>query len=161
MYRAGINDIPYEELWREGLRGLIFDIDNTLVPFDVPEPTEPVIELFAGVRGMGFKVCLLSNNSGERVTAFNGRLNAFAVHKALKPRLKGLKRALNMMGVSAGETALIGDQLFTDILCGNRCGLYTILVKPVSDRDEFTVRLKRGTERLFMRRYFKGRDSGL
>ena len=158
MYRRGIDEIPYDRLWQSGIRALIFDIDNTLAPFDEPGPAETVVSLFAGLKERGFRICLLSNNGAERVALFNGSLGAHAVHRAGKPRRAGLKKALALMNVTAGETALIGDQLFTDILCGNRGGLYTILVRPVSGRDEFTVRLKRAPEAFLLRYYLKRHD---
>jgi HAD superfamily phosphatase (TIGR01668 family) len=154
MYVNGAKDIDYSALKSENnIDGLIFDIDNTLAPFDAPEPDETAAEFFARLKSMGFAICLLSNNSRGRVTRFNSALGLHAVFKAGKPGRRGVSDALAMMGTSAAGTALIGDQVFTDVLCGNRCGLFTILVKPVSGRDEFAVRLKRYPERLVLNAY--------
>lgn len=137
------------------IKGLIFDIDNTIAPYDISEPDEQIINFFLKLSEVGFKVCLLSNNNEKRVVLFNKKLNLHAVHRAAKPRLSGINKALALLGTGVSETALIGDQVFTDIWCGNRKGLYTILVKPISIRDEFTVRLKRGFEKIIINSYVR------
>jgi HAD superfamily phosphatase (TIGR01668 family) len=156
MYASSVFAVDYERLWaRRGVRALVFDIDNTIVPFDTEKPTEEAVRLFRSLAARGFRLCLLSNNGRSRVERFAERLGVDSVHRALKPGPWGARRALARMRASPGHTALIGDQVFTDILCGNMMSFYTVLVRPVSARDEFTVRLKRGAERGVVAAYKK------
>ena len=154
-YYASISKVPFDALWAEGIRGLIIDIDNTLATFDVPDPPKEIVRLLDDLREQGFRVCLFSNNKKARVERFNAELGLPAIHKAGKPKKRGVKRALAMLDVSRDQAALIGDQLFTDVWCGNRCGVKSILVEPIAKRDEWTVRLKRKPEQLVFRAYRK------
>lgn len=154
-YLDSIHHIDFAVLKHKGVVGLIFDLDNTIAPFDIPEPDDAIMQFFAQLTQSGFKICLLSNNSEARVTLFNKKLALFAVHRAGKPKLRGINNALAMMGTSPEQTVLIGDQIFTDIWCGNRKGLYTILVKPIAQRDELTVWFKRGIERIVVNAYLR------
>lgn len=156
-----IYNISYESLAERKIAGLIFDVDNTLVPYDVPHPTDEVVALFARLRGMGFKIALLSNNNGERLSLFNEKLRVTAVPKAGKPGSGGVEKALSEMGTSAENTVLIGDQVFTDIWCANRCDIYSILVKPISEREEFFIKPKRFLEGFVLRLYFSAKKSKL
>ena len=154
-YRPSVFEIDYDRLKNEGRFGLIFDLDNTVAPFDVPLPDEKTARFFRGLRESGFGLCLLSNNAGDRVEKFNESLGLCAISKAGKPGGKGVKKALALLGADEGRAALIGDQIFTDVWCGNRLGIYTVLVKPMSDRDELSVKLKRGLEKIVIRSYLK------
>ena len=148
--------VDYERLRRRrGIKALIFDIDNTIAPFDVADPPEEASAFLAGLKALGFRICLLSNGGRRRVERFNRGMGLHAVHRAGKPGPLGLRKALRLLRAGPRETALIGDQVFTDVLCGNIWGLYTILVRPVSGRDEFSVRLKRGIEKQVIRMYKK------
>ena len=161
MYAKNALAVDYEKLrGRRGIEALIFDIDNTIAPFDVADPPEEAVNFLLSLKAKGFSVCLLSNNSRARVLRFNKTMRLFAVHRAGKPGSKGVKRAMRLMRSEPENTAIIGDQVFTDVLCGNIWGLYTILVRPVSDRDEFTVRLKRGLESIVLKAYHKRRRRG-
>ncbi len=145
-YVKSIYDIDYDKLKKDGKRGLVFDLDNTLAPFDIVEPTEEIINFINKLIKDGFKVCLVSNNKGNRVQIFNKKLNLVAIPKAGKPKTKGIKQGLQKLGVTKDEAVMIGDQMFTDIWVGNRMSMTTVLVKPIANRDEFTVKLKRGIE---------------
>ncbi|MDR2904288.1 MAG: YqeG family HAD IIIA-type phosphatase [Clostridiales bacterium] len=152
-YLENIYQIDFARLKKNGVAGLIFDIDNTIAPFDIPEPDDRITDFFVKLTGMGFKVCLLSNNNEGRVALFNKKLKLFAIHSAGKPKLSGINKALGLLGTTPDQTVLIGDQVFTDIWCGNRKGIYTVLVKPIAQRDEWTVRLKRGAEKIVVKAY--------
>ena len=154
-YREDITVIDYDSLRQKGIIALVFDIDNTIAPFDVAEPDNGIIDFFAGLAGKGFKVCLLSNNKKERVLLFNQKLKLHAIHRAGKPWKRGLRRALTLLEAGPGQAAIIGDQIFTDVWCGNRMGIYTVLVQPIAQRDEWTVKLKRGLEKLVVDHYMK------
>ncbi len=154
-YVDSIFHIDYDSLYVRGIRNIIFDIDNTLVPYTVKAPTEKITGLFKRLKDRGFGVCLLSNNNKRRVTLFAEKAGLPYVYRASKPWSKGIKKALTFVSGSKANTTLVGDQIFTDVWCGNRQGLYTILVKPVSITDELTVRIKRGLERLVINNYLR------
>lgn len=154
-YVDSIFSIDYEKLKGLGITTLIYDIDNTLAPFDVQEPDEELIAHLKSLTDGGFNIGLVSNNKAERVTLFNKNLNYNVVFKAGKPKKSGLLKSIRYFKETPQNIALIGDQIFTDVLGGNRLGMYTILVKPIADRDEFTVRLKRGIEKLVINRFLK------
>jgi len=151
-------EIDYDALYAKGIRGLIFDIDNTLEPYNTAHPSAQVVSFIKDLAERGFKICLLSNNREARVSLFNETLNVSVVFKAGKPGDKGLRRAFAQMEVYDDETAIIGDQIFTDIWCGNRFNLYSILVKPIGKEEEFWVRLKRIPEKLVLRAYYRNRS---
>lgn len=154
-YVENVNVIDYTRLKENGIKGLIFDLDNTLAPFDVKKPTEKIKVFLNQLETQGFKICLVSNNQGKRVEIYNEELKLPTVSKAGKPRKRGILTALKLMNISKEEGVVIGDQMFTDIWVSNRIGMYSILVKPIGDRDEFTVRLKRGLEKKVFNMYMK------
>ena len=148
-----IFELPIEELKQAGIKGIIFDIDNTLVPYDEVEPTEQIISFFEVLKENGFIITLVSNNTEDRVIKFNEKLKVLAVHKAKKPSRKSFVKALEMMPCKADEAIIVGDQIFTDVFGGNRAGLKTYLVSPVSDKDEWQTKVKRRLERQIVKRY--------
>ena len=145
--------IDYDKFWDKGIRGLIFDIDNTLAAFDVPKPDEKVRGLLNKLTEKGFAIAFLSNNKKERVVNFSEGLDIPYIWKAGKPKLKGINRILQMLGLPKKQVILIGDQIFTDCWVGQRAGVYTILTKPIALRDEWQVKLKRYPEKLVLRAY--------
>lgn len=155
MYLPSIFDIPLLKLKSDGIKGLIFDIDNTLAPYYISNADKKTIAFINDATALGFKVCLLSNNSKKRVTLFNRDIKVNAVHWALKPFRKGLRKAMMLMGTNKSSTVIIGDQIFTDVLCGKRAGLYTILVAPIAQKDQWMTKIKRGIERKIIRFYEK------
>lgn len=154
LYISSIFALPFQELKKKGIRALVFDIDNTIVPFDVAEAEEEMITFFNSLRKDGFQLCLLSNNNKKRVRLFNQKLKVLAVYKAGKPGTKKLRRAMKKMQVTPEQTALIGDQIFTDVYCGHRAGVFTILTAPVCNRDQLVTKVKRGIERQVLKYYF-------
>jgi len=148
-----ITDIPVGHFAAIGKRALILDIDNTLTTHDNPVPGEGVLEWLAAVREAGVRCILLSNNSPARVRPFARALGLPFEAEAKKPLSEGCRRACRSMGVSRRETALIGDQIFTDVLAGRLGGLHTILVDPIEPEATRFFRLKRRMERPFLRRF--------
>jgi putative phosphatase len=137
-------------LHARGIRGVILDLDNTIVPWgawDVPHALGPWI---AAARAVDLRLCIVSNNAGARVAHLAAALELPAVTGAWKPRRWALRRALGMMGTGPDATALIGDQVFTDVLGGNRLGLHTILVHPQGRREFPLTRITRLAERLLV-----------
>lgn len=157
-YYDSIFHIDYDKLKSEGYKGLMFDIDNTLVPFDVAHPTNEVIDLFMDLKNKGFKICLVSNNNQIRVFKFNELLKVFAVPKALKPMRRNLRKAMNLMKTEINNSVLIGDQLFTDVWGGNRLGVKTILVKPIHEKEEWITKIKRSTEKKVIEIYLRAEN---
>ena len=145
--------IDYDKLWKAGIRGLIFDIDNTLATFDVPHPDEKTITFLNKLTTKGFAIAFLSNNKKERVEIFNKDLGYPHIWKAKKPSLKGINKIMKMLNLPKEKLILIGDQIFTDCWVGQRAGIHTILTKPIALRDEWQVKLKRYPEKIVLRAY--------
>lgn len=138
-----------------GIKALILDIDNTLVPYEIPEPTDELCAWFSALRENSISAALVSNNNHERVELFNRSLGLPMFAKSGKPSRKNLRRAMNEMGARPENTAMIGDQIFTDVFAGKRLGLRAMLVPPIKDkRDPFTA-FKRLLERPILRAYRK------
>lgn len=152
LYLKSVWDLPEDDLKARGIRGLIFDIDNTVLNWNVREVTPETHTLFARLRERGYRCCLVSNNKRDRVEAVARVLGVPAISKAGKPRRRAFRQALAVLGTRQEETAVIGDQLFTDILGGNRLGLYTVLVVPLSQREFIGTRLVRTVERFLLTR---------
>ena len=148
-------EIPYEKLYERGYRGIIFDVDNTLVPHGAPADKQ-AIELFER---------LLSNNKEPRVSPFADKVGSPYIFKGGKPSRKGYERAMERMKTDRDTTFFVGDQLFTDVWGANRTGLYSILVKPINPKEEIQIVLKRYLEAVVLRFYRKrlkktGRTAG-
>lgn len=146
--------IPWEAWYEKGIRGVIFDIDNTLVRHGEPADARAVA-LFRRLHGMGMKTCLLSNNKEPRVASFAKQVESLYIYKAGKPSVKNYYRALELMGVKKEQALFVGDQLFTDVYGANRAGIYGILVKPIHPKEEIQIVLKRRLESVVLRRYQK------
>ena len=154
-YVASTYVIDFEKLYEEGYRGLIFDIDNTLVPHGAPAD-ERAIALFKRLREIGFSCCLLSNNKEPRVKMFNEKIGVSYIFKAGKPGKNGYKQAMRKIGTNKKTTVFIGDQLFTDVWGAKRTGISNILVKPIHPKEEIQIVLKRYLEKIVL--YFYARS---
>ncbi len=149
-------DIDYEKLFSLGIRGVIFDIDNTLVPHDAPADNRAK-ELFKRLHDIGFKCLLLSNNKEQRVKSFaESVIYTDYIYKSGKPGISGYMRGMEKMGTDRGNTVFIGDQLFTDIWGARRSGIKNILVSKIDRKEEIQIVLKRIPERIVLFFYFKG-----
>ena len=146
--------IDYKALYEAGYRGVIFDIDNTLAVHGGPPP-QKTLELFAQLRALDMKVCVLSNNKEPRVRSFAEQVDCFYIHKAGKPSKKGYLRAMEQMGTHHGNTVFVGDQLFTDVYGARRTGIYSILVQPIDLHEEIQIVLKRYLEKIVLVFYKK------
>ena len=151
--------IDFDELYKKGYRGLIFDIDNTLVPHGEPAD-ERAKALFAHLKELGFSCCLLSNNQLERVQMFNRDVQVHYIEDAHKPSRKNYLKAMELMGTDLSDTVFIGDQLFTDVYGAKRTGMANILVKPINPKEEIQIVLKRYLEKIVLHFYQKNRKSG-
>lgn len=148
-YIASTYVIPFEELYKKGYRGLIFDIDNTLVPHGAPAD-ERAIALFERLRNIGFDTCLISNNQEPRVQPFAGKVGSKYVFDAHKPSTKNYKKAMELMKTEKENTLFVGDQLFTDVWGAKRTGIKSILVKPIHPKEEIQIVLKRYLEKIVL-----------
>lgn len=140
-------DIPIEEYYRQGYRGILFDIDNTLVPHD--EPVDEAARVFIKrMRELGYGICLISNNDEERVRMFAEPLQVDYVYKAWKPGKRGYLEGMQKLGTNTENTLFVGDQIFTDIWGANRAGIFSILLDPINPKEEIQIILKRIPEKL-------------
>ncbi len=150
---ASIFDLDIGVLRKRGYRGLIMDLDNTLVAWNHPEAPQELLDWLTTVRRYGIEMCIVSNNLGERVEDFATKIGVSFIAKAAKPRRRAFRLAMRKMGTHHGNTAVVGDQVFTDILGGNRLELFTILVRPLATEEFWTTRLVRMVEHRMVRRH--------
>lgn len=160
-YVSSAYAIDYQKLYESGIRGVIFDVDNTLVPHDAPADGKAK-RLFEQFRLMGMESCLLSNNKKARVAAFAREVGTNYIYKGNKPSKKGYVRAMELMGTGHENTVFVGDQLFTDIWGANRTGITSYLTKPINPKEEIQIVIKRLPEKAVL--YFyrkKKRNEGM
>jgi HAD superfamily phosphatase (TIGR01668 family) len=130
-------DIDFKDLKEKGIRYIISDLDNTLIPYDIDTPTPNVIDKLKELETLGFQVILLSNNKPIRINTFMKGLSIKGYANARKPLLIGINKAMKSLGYpKLDEVVLIGDQLMTDIWGANRLGVYSILVNPIKRKTE-------------------------
>lgn len=155
-YAGSVYEIDFEALYQSGMRGILFDIDNTLVPHGKPADAR-AIALMRRIKEIGFQTCLISNNGRNRVQAFAEQVDTTYIFGALKPRRKNYRKAMEAMGTDMGNTIFIGDQLFTDIWGANRTGIPSILVEPIHKSEEVQIVWKRKLEKWILKKKDKGR----
>nr|WP_285889662.1 YqeG family HAD IIIA-type phosphatase [Neobacillus niacini] len=142
-----ILDIHPEDLKKRGVKGIITDLDNTLVEWDRPSATPELVKWFEQIKKNNILVTIVSNNNELRVKEFSDPLQIPFIFRARKPMVRAFNKALSQMGIKKEEAVVIGDQLLTDVLGGNRSGFHTILVVPVAQTDGFFTKFNRFTER--------------
>ncbi|WP_147802968.1 YqeG family HAD IIIA-type phosphatase [Alkalicoccus halolimnae] len=147
QYVQSVYDIETEELRKRGVKGIITDLDNTLVEWDRKDATEKLLTWFERLREEGFEVVIVSNNNEKRVHTFASPHGLTFIHSAKKPFSKAFKAACRLMNLKHSEVVVLGDQLLTDILGGNRAGFQTILVVPVAETDGILTKFNRAIER--------------
>lgn len=145
-------DINFKKLYHQGYRGILFDIDNTLVEHGA-DASERAIQLIKELKAIGFKVCLISNNKRARVERFNHKIKVPYIYDAHKPSRRNYQKAMETMHTNASKTIFVGDQLFTDVFGANRVGMRTYLVNPISPKEEIQIVLKRRLERIVLHFY--------
>ncbi len=152
-------EVTPEFLQSIGVRALLIDIDNTLAPYEQPDPDQRILDWFAALENAGIGATLVSNNGEERVERFNKPLfetfGIFAYPNSHKPFAGTLERAMEAMDVTPAETAMLGDQILTDCFAGKHIGLRAIIVPPIKDKTNLFFRFKRLLERPFIRKYAK------
>ena len=149
-------DIPYKDWYEAGYRGVIFDIDNTLVEHGAPadERSKALMKQLAEI---GFQKMLISNNKEPRVKSFADAVGAAYIYKANKPFPGNYRKAMERMGTGPENTLFVGDQLFTDVWGAKELGIKTFLVKPIHPKEEIQIVLKRFLEKIVLHFYEKER----
>ena len=158
VYISSTYQIDFQKYYDSGYRGIIFDIDNTLVPHGAPADTRS-IRLIESLKKMGFQILLLSNNKEPRVKMFNDTVHVHYIFKAGKPGRGGYRKAMEQMGTNEKNTLFVGDQLFTDVWGARNTGIFSILVQPIDKKEEIQIVLKRYLEKIvlfFYQRKCKG-----
>lgn len=156
LYVKSVFDLDPYELKKEGIKGIITDLDNTLVAWDVALATSEIEQWFLDFQKAGLEIIIISNNNETRVGKFAEPLSIPFVASAKKPLRKSFNKAAQLMNLKAEEIAVIGDQLLTDVLGGNRGGFYTVLVVPIVETDAPVTRFNRFIERRILN-YFRKR----
>ena len=140
-----------ERLRELGIKAVLFDIDNTIAPYEVPTPTQRMKDYFASLDEAGIKCAFVSNNKGERVELFNKELGLFNVCDAKKPFAKGMRICIEHFGFDKSEVIAVGDQIFTDCMAAHAAGIKFVLVKPINDVETLFFKLKRLGEKPFVK----------
>lgn len=147
-------EIDFERLYQQGIRGVLFDIDNTLVEHGA-DATPRAVALFQRLKEIGLNSCLISNNQEERVLRFNKEIGTNYIYDAHKPSGKNYRKAMEIMGTNLSNTIFVGDQLFTDVFGAKRIGMKNILVRPIDPKEEIQIVLKRYLEKIVLHFYEK------
>ena len=150
--------IDFDKLAQEGYRGVLFDIDNTLVPHGAPADAR-ALRLFEHLRKIGMDYCVISNNQLPRVKPFADAIQGKYIEDAHKPSTRNYRKAMEMMGCTTRNALFVGDQLFTDVWGAKRAGMHTILVKPIHPKEEIQIVLKHYLERIVLYFYEKDRKT--
>ncbi|HHW62263.1 MAG TPA: YqeG family HAD IIIA-type phosphatase [Syntrophomonadaceae bacterium] len=160
LYVNSLLDIPLEDLEQFNIKAFILDLDNTVTEWNSNKITQEVQEWFQQIKEADFRACILSNNDQQRIVKVAEKLDIPYISRARKPRRGAFYRAITLMGVEPNETAVIGDQIFTDVLGGNRAGLFTILVRPINRREFVGTKISRFAEFFVLRRLYRSRKPG-
>lgn len=146
-YQKSIYTINYDKLKENGIKCLLFDLDNTCVPYVDRSPNKKLKNLFDELQDMGFRVIIFSNSPKSRLEPFKKELKVDCCAKAGKPRKNKFLKVIKMYNLDLSEVAIVGDQLITDIYGGNKVGIMTILVNPISDIDMPFTKINRFIEK--------------
>lgn len=144
-------DIEAATLQQQNVAGILLDLDNTLLPWDSDTVSPEAAAWLRQALNLGLKVGMVSNNRRRRVAEFAVQFNIPFAARAFKPSRRGFKQVINEMGLTPEQVVVIGDQLFTDILGGNRLGCQTIWVKPLAAKEFFGTKITRQLEKLAIR----------
>jgi hypothetical protein len=151
LFISSLPELDLKHLLSLGVKGILLDLDNTIISSSTESCSPEIIDWLNKLQDCGFKLCIISNNKSARVTMLADELKIPAVHYAFKPFKRAFCQALNLLKITPDETAIIGDQIFTDILGGNRLGLFTILVVPLNGKEHWLTRLiNRRLERILV-----------
>ncbi len=150
-YARGLAEISLERLAQTGVRGIIVDLDNTLVAYRAASIEPEITGWVRAALARGFRVVLVSNNWSDRVATFGALIGVPSVPSAMKPLPLAFLRALRVLGTPRTATVVVGDQLFTDVLGAKLLGMRAILTEPISEQGFITTRAMRVVERALLR----------
>ena len=131
----GVTDISPDLLRQRGIRLLMLDFDNTIIPYTTNEPAAEVAQWLEGIKTAGIPVCVVSNSRNHRVPEFCRRYGLDCILRSKKPFPVGIPKCLKKYGIPAKNALMVGDQIFTDTLGGNLAGTQTLLVKPINNHN--------------------------
>lgn len=155
IYAKSIFTIDYKKLKKDGIKCILFDLDNTIAPINENKPSKDVKELFAYIDDLNIKIIILSNSKKSRVAPFKEMLNVDSAYMAAKPLKRKFKKVLRMFNFEFSEVAEVGDQILTDVLGANRCGITSIFVDPLTDEDNFFTKINRKFEKIILNKLNK------
>lgn len=156
-YLNSVKDISIELLNKNNIKGLILDVDNTLISLDKKMPAG-IVEWVKNIKANGIKICILSNsNKIDKVEAVAKLIESPYIFFGKKPLKSGFLRAQNILKLKAENIAVVGDQIFTDVIGANRCGMFSILVKPIEEKDYLITKIKRPLEKMIINKYQKNK----
>ena len=156
-YLNSVKDISLKLLEKNNIKGLILDVDNTLINLDRKMPVG-VSDWAKKIKASGIKICILSNsNKIKKVDEVAKIIEVPYIFFGKKPLKKGFLRAKEILKLNNENIAVVGDQIFTDIIGANRCNMFSILVKPIEEKDYLITRIKRPIERFIIKKYEKNK----
>lgn len=150
-----VTEIDLALLKRQQIKGLILDVDNTLTVHGSQDVGQPILDWLKQMADHGIRLTIVSNNFEKRVRPFADRLGLHFVSFSCKPMTWGFTRACRTLGLPKQEIAVVGDQIYTDIMGGNLKGMYTILVNPFQMEKKLLFRLKRWLEKIHIKKYYR------
>ena len=155
LYCDSVRDVTLEILQKNDIKGIILDVDNTLVDY-YKKFEEGTIEWVENLKNAGIKFCIVSNsNKKEKVKYVANELNVPYFYFSKKPLKMGFRKAQKQLDLPPQNIAAIGDQIMTDVIGSNRCVMFSILVKPIAEKDIFITKIKRPLENKIIENYFK------
>lgn len=158
IYLENAIEITEELLIKNDIKGIILDVDNTLIYYN-KELLQGVEKWCENLKERGVKFCIVSNsNNKEKVKHVAGKLEVPYISFGMKPLKRGLNKAKRIMGLPSKNIAVVGDQIFTDVIGANRSGMFSILVKPLETKDIFITKIKRPLEEAVIRKYLKHKE---
>lgn len=156
-YFKSIDEVDFEKYYKQGIRGIISDIDNTLVPHGFPADGH-IIKVFEKIHSLGIDTCLISNNKEPRVKPFADAVQSKYIFDAHKPGIKNYVKAMELMGTDRKSTLFLGDQIFTDVWGANRAGIKSIMLEKIDPKEEIQIVLKRIPEKFVLWRWGKNKN---
>jgi len=152
LYVSDFSIVNFDLLRKHSIKGVIFDIDNTLAKRGEDMPSDGVAAHIKDLLNRDIMVALISNNSYKRAETFAGNLQTPFYASARKPFISKLLKAKNEFGLKSENIAMVGDQIFTDVIAGNRAKMFTVLVSPIVDEEDFLFKIKRMFEKPILRK---------
>lgn len=154
-YFKRVEEITYEYLQEHHIQGLILDVDNTLIDYH-ENLSQEVASWIEEMKQKQIRLMIVSNSLSQRkIKTVAEKLDIEYIHFARKPLKRGFKKAQKELGIAREHIAVVGDQIFTDVMGGNRMKMYSILIEPIAEKDIWATLLKRPVENFIKRRYFK------